>query len=117
MVWADDHPTRIRRGMRLFRSDVRGLLLKHCLPCHGRRAAGGLSLLTRKALLRGGTTGPVVVPGKPEASRLLKLVRHDLVPRMPKDGDRLPFAAIRKLTEWISNEAPYSEPLRLSLKL
>jgi hypothetical protein len=42
----------------------------------------------------------VVVPGKPEESRLIKAVRHEGEHTMPP-GKKLPPAVIRDLTEWV----------------
>ena len=42
--------------------DVQAILLRHCTVCHGRRhQEGGLSLLDRKSLLKGGKSGPAVI--------------------------------------------------------
>ncbi len=51
-----------------FEAKVRPVLVAHCLECHGpEKHKGGLRLDARDAMLKGGETGPVVVPGKPEA--------------------------------------------------
>ena len=40
-----------------------------CIVCHGKQIReGGLDLRTRAGLLKGGKSGPVIVPGKPEES-------------------------------------------------
>ena len=36
----------------------------------------GLRLDSREALLRGGDSGPAIVPGKPDESLLIRAVRH-----------------------------------------
>ena len=42
--------------------DVQAILLRHCTVCHGRHhQEGGLSLLDRKSLLKGGRSGPAIV--------------------------------------------------------
>src|SRR5271163_4519692 len=52
-----------------FEAKVRPLLTDNCLECHGAdKHKGGLRLDVRDAMLKGGETGPAVVPGKPEAS-------------------------------------------------
>ena len=52
-----------------------------CLPCHGRRRQeAGLDLRTRKGLLKGGKSGPAIVPGKPEESLLVKRIRAQEMP-------------------------------------
>src|SRR5262245_46011677 len=57
--------------------EVRELLQRACLECHGgKKTRGGLDLGTREALLRGGDSGPAVVPGDVKKSLLHRLVSH-----------------------------------------
>ncbi|RYD63809.1 MAG: DUF1549 domain-containing protein, partial [Verrucomicrobiaceae bacterium] len=51
------------------------------------------------------------IPGKAGESYLMKLIRHEEDPAMPKKADKLPDAAIAKIAEWINLGAPYSKPL------
>ena len=54
------------------------LLAAHCYPCHSSRAStvfGEFRLDSAEALLEGGRSGPAVVPGDPDASRLIRAVR------------------------------------------
>src|SRR4051794_3335363 len=61
-----------------FEKEVRPVLVARCHSCHGNgKKKGGLSLASRAALLKGGDSGPAVVPGKPDASLLIKAIRHD----------------------------------------
>src|SRR5205085_5134793 len=61
--------------------DVLPILLRRCTACHGRhRQEGGLDLGTRSAMLRGGKSGPAIVPGKPEASPLIRKLRAGEMP-------------------------------------
>jgi uncharacterized membrane protein len=59
----------------------------HCTVCHGgAEPRGGLGLDSHASLLKGGKSGPVVIPGdsgKSELSRRLKGVSE---PRMPYTG-------------------------------
>ncbi|MDB5318702.1 MAG: hypothetical protein JWN40_333 [Phycisphaerales bacterium] len=88
------------------------LLETHCVKCHGgEKTKGGLSLLTREALLHGGESGAAVVPGKPDASLLLKSVRHETESPMPHKEAKLPDAAIAQLARWVQDGAPYARPL------
>jgi hypothetical protein len=93
-----------------FETKVRPVLAEHCFKCHAAAAAkpkGGLLLDNRAALLRGGDSGPALVPGHPEKSRLIEAVSYqnpDL--RMPPRG-RLPAAAVADLSAWVSRGAPW----------
>src|SRR5689334_634824 len=56
-------------------AEVRQLLEARCVSCHGgKKTRGGLDLTARQALLRGGDSGPAVIPGEAGKSRLYKLV-------------------------------------------
>jgi cytochrome c553/mono/diheme cytochrome c family protein len=86
----------------LFENRVRPLLAANCFACHGESAMAGLRVDSRAALLRGGETGPAIVPGDPEKSALLKAVQHaEGFPRMPRGRAKLAPADIDAIAEWI----------------
>jgi hypothetical protein len=94
----------------LFESKIRPLLVARCQECHGgTKAEAGLRLDSRRTLLAGSDSGPVVVPGKPGESRLLAAIRHDGEPAMPPDG-RLSAAEVAIMEAWIAAGAPWSGP-------
>ena len=56
---------------------MRPVLAGHCQSCHGTdKQKGGLRLDSRDAMLNGGDSGPVIVPGEPEKSKLITAVHH-----------------------------------------
>lgn len=62
-----------------FRREILPLLQANCLPCHNQtRAKAGLNLETAVSMIRGGDTGPALVPGKPAESLLLKTAAHQV---------------------------------------
>jgi hypothetical protein len=93
-----------------FESKVRPILVNNCYECHSEETQGnkgGLYLDTREGVLQGGKSGPAVVPGKPEASLLLKAVKHlDKKLRMPQKQPKLPGQQIAILEKWIKMGAP-----------
>jgi len=92
-----------------FEARVRPVLASHCLECHGaEKHKGGLRLDARDAMLRGGETGPVVVPGKPEESPLIEAIRYGGEVQMPPKG-KLKDEEIAALTEWVKQGAPWPE--------
>ncbi len=92
-----------------FEKQVRPLLIDKCISCHGaKKQRGGLRLDSRKALLDGGDSGPVVVPGQPEKSLLLKAIRRDGDLKMPPK-ETLPPAAVAALTDWVRLGAPWPD--------
>jgi mono/diheme cytochrome c family protein len=89
-------------AVELFEAKVRPLLAANCYACHAQAAMAGLRVDSREALLRGGETGPALVPGDPEKSALLKAIQHaEGFPRMPRGRARLPAADIAAVAEWI----------------
>jgi hypothetical protein len=96
-------------GTEFFESKIRPVLVEHCYKCHSSQAKkqqGGLHLDTRDALRQGGDGGPVIVPGKPAESRLLKAIGYtDPDLKMPPKG-KLPDAIIADLEKWIAIGAP-----------
>jgi hypothetical protein len=91
-----------------FESDVRPLLAEHCYQCHSSKAKPAFAKLhldSSGGLARGGESGPVVVPGKPDESRLIQAVRGEL-PRMPPTG-KLADRKIATLVEWVKMGAPW----------
>src|SRR4029079_16927132 len=61
-----------------FESKIRPVLATNCVECHGAtKASGGLRLDSREGLLKGGDTGPAVVPGSVEQSLLSIAIKHD----------------------------------------
>ena len=103
-----------------FEKSVRPVLAQHCYQCHSTRAAtvfGELRLDSAEAVERGGRSGPVLVPGDPESSRLILAVRHEPGQiAMPPDG-KLSDSQIHALTEWVRNGAswPQLEPNELAM--
>jgi mono/diheme cytochrome c family protein len=95
----------------LFETRVRPILAEKCAECHSeRRRRGGLRVSTLDDLLRGGRTGPAIVPGDPEASLLIQVVRHEIEDlEMPQDADPLSEREIAGLEEWIRMDAPWPE--------
>jgi hypothetical protein len=95
-----------------FEQKVRPLLVERCYACHSptKRLRGGLALDSRAGWVKGGDSGPVLVPGKPDESRLIQAVRYqDADLKMPPDG-RLPDAEMRigRTSLW---ERPRYRPL------
>ncbi len=100
-VLADD-------GTTFFEKHIRPVLVTQCYTCHSdqaKKARGGLRLDTRAGLLKGGDTGPAIVPGHPDKSLLVQAVRHTDTLKMPPE-DRLTKDQIASLAEWVAMGAP-----------
>lgn len=102
----------VRADAEFFEKRVRPVLAEHCYSCHSANAPklrAGLRVDGRDLLLKGGDSGPAIVPGKPSESRLLRAIEYDDVDlRMPPKG-KLPAAAIADLTKWIQDGAAWPE--------
>lgn len=78
----------------------------HCYECHHHGSGtmkGGLALDLRAGLLLGGGSGPAIVPGNPDASRLIQAVEYRDLEMPPKE--RLSDAQIQALRRWIEDGA------------
>jgi len=85
------------------------LVRKHCLACHSDSAKmGGLVLERRETALRGGKSGPAIVPGAPARSPLAVRVSEGKMP----PGNPLPTADRQVLARWIEAGAPWSATLQ-----
>ncbi len=106
------HAEKMKAGLELFKSDVRPVLIRACIDCHGGdEVQSGLDLATRKGLLRGGSKGPAVVAGKSLDSNMLRFISHREEPKMPEGGDKLSAKSIDAIARWIDLGAPYDAPL------
>jgi cytochrome c553 len=84
-----------------FERKVRPLLLARCANCHGaEKSKGGLRIDTAAGLSRGGQSGPVVSPGKPEESLLIQAIRQTGDLKMPPNG-KLKDQEIADLAAWV----------------
>jgi len=94
--------------------DVLPILLLRCASCHGRQVQkGGLDIRKPEYLLKGGESGPAIVPGKPEESLLVQRIRakempprdqlasHSVKPVEPQE--------LKMLEQWIAAGAPVVE--------
>src|SRR6185436_19303599 len=82
------------RQIEFFETKIRPLFAEHCYSCHSEKAAkvkGGLRLDTPEAVLKGGSSGPILIAGNPDGSPLIKAVRYsDPDLQMPPKNKKLP---------------------------
>jgi len=97
----------------LFSEKIAPMLQEKCLSCHNaQKMEGDLDLSTREMTLKGGEDGPGLVPGKPEISRILKIV-SGAKPKMPKEGKPLSEPQIADLKTWIEQGAVWTAGRKL----
>lgn len=93
-----------------FENKIRPILASHCYNCHNAaegKVKGGLTLDTREGTLKGGDSGPAVVPGNPDKSLLIKAISYkDPDLQMPPKGEKLTDQQINDLITWVKMGAP-----------
>jgi uncharacterized membrane protein len=90
--------------------NVRTILAHNCYSCHNAtKTKGGLRLDKKEFIFKGGEDGPILVPGNPEKSDMIRRVKlpfgHD--DAMPSKGKRLTMDDIAMLEYWIQQGAPW----------
>ncbi len=87
-----------------FEAKIRPVLVDNCLKCHGATKANAkLRLDSKVAVLKGGISGPAIVPGNPKDSLLIKAIRHaDPELAMPSKEKKLPDNVIADFEKWIA---------------
>jgi len=96
-------------GIEFFEKRIRPILVGHCYECHStqsKKHKGGLWLDSRESILKGGDSGPALVPGDPDKSLLIRAVRRtDKELQMPPK-EKLADSQIADLTAWLKMGAP-----------
>lgn len=97
-------------GELTFERDVRPILKAHCTHCHGEeeKPEAGVDLRLRRFMdkpLEEG--GHVLVPGKPEVSEMLLLMKEG---EMPKKGKKVSPEQIAIIERWIAQGARTAKP-------
>lgn len=91
-----------------FTTQVQPIFEAGCYECHGgQNHSGGLQLDNRISALRGGASGPDILPGKAAASPLIKRVMGLVTPRMPLNHPALTSQQIATLRAWIDGGATW----------
>jgi len=90
-----------------FESRIRPVLVENCLGCHGSKTQmAGVRLDSRAATIGRVDSGQIVVPGKPNDSLLIKVIRYNGPIKMPK-SKKLPPNQIADLEAWVEMGAPW----------
>lgn len=93
----------------LFESKIQPALVEHCYKCHSAQSEklkGGLHVDSREGLLKGGETGPAIVPGDPEKSLLIRALQYkDETLQMPPKK-KLPEEVVQDFVAWVKSGAP-----------
>jgi mono/diheme cytochrome c family protein len=96
-----------------FRERVYPVLTEICAECHnpdGMRKAGRFDVATMATILKGGRSGAVLVPGKPEESRLYEAVTWENEDLQMPPPEKLSDEAIEAIRAWIAGGAVWAPP-------
>jgi hypothetical protein len=103
-----DQAASSRQDVESFEAKIRPILAANCYDCHTDQRMGGLRVDSREALLKGGRTGPAIVPGDPDKSLLIAAVRQTGALKMPKGGVLRPDE-VTALADWIRAGAKWGD--------
>ncbi|MBJ6369134.1 DUF1553 domain-containing protein [Snuella sedimenti] len=95
-----------------FNAQVRPILNKKCISCHGGvKQSGGFGLVFRENALAETINGKIgIVPGHPDKSEMIARITHkNPEMRMPLEADPLSEEEIETLTKWIEQGAEWQE--------
>src|SRR5262245_65838915 len=71
-----EHAAQMAKGLEVFKKHVKPVLLAKCVRCHGGRdLEAELNLTDRDGLVKGGQSGPAIVPGQAKDSLVGQLDR------------------------------------------
>jgi hypothetical protein len=94
-----------------FAKDVQPLLIRYCEGCHSAiNAKDGYDVSTYAALTRNGKKGALVVPGRPDSSRLIATMQGKGKPMPPKEYPQPTAEEITKMGAWIAAGAMDDTP-------
>ncbi len=92
-----------------FETRIRPVFVASCLPCHSKSShLSGLALDSRAGFVKGGDSGPTVVPGGPDKSLLVQAVRQTGSLKMPQGGKLKPNQ-IADIEAWVKMGAPWPD--------
>jgi len=88
-----------------FARDVLPIFEAKCLRCHGAtKKDGRLDMRTVPALLKGGASGPAIVPGQSDKSLMVELMHYK---EMPPKKEKMPVGKdeLDRIKAWIDSGA------------
>jgi mono/diheme cytochrome c family protein len=96
-----------------FKRQVEPLIARWCLPCHQpENVTANLDMSSREAMLKGGDSGPLFVPGKADESLIVKRLTQDTIqaPQMPPGERKFTDAELQIIKDWINQGAKVEAP-------
>ena len=93
----------------VFEAQIRPILKSNCFHCHGEedKVEGKLDLRLARFLVKGGESGPSIVPGEADQSLLLKRISSG---EMPPGEKKLTPQQIDLIARWVTGGAKTARP-------
>ncbi|MCH2693697.1 MAG: DUF1553 domain-containing protein [Acidobacteriia bacterium] len=90
----------------VFTDNILPIFKEHCLQCHGNELSiKELNLASIETLFSGSESGQVVVPGRPNKSKLFQLIETGNMP--PDQKGTIPKEQLETIRIWISKKLSY----------
>ncbi len=94
-----------------FADEIAPIFVENCLGCHGgsaQRPGGRFNMLSFESMLRGGDSGPPILPKQGADSLLIKKLKGTGGgQRMPRGRPPLSDEVIAKIEKWVDEGAPF----------
>ena len=94
-------------GAPSFRREIAPILVANCVGCHTGTGAGlargKLSMASFEKLMAGGKRGKDIIPGDPDTSHLVLMIKGEETPKMPPNNGQRGFSAAagEKIEAWV----------------
>ena len=103
----------------VFERDLKPLLEIQCVQCHNHIDAkdnAGLNLETRHTAMTTGRNAPVIVPGKPDSSLIIKVLELEVThpTNMPPSPDKIWGVRMKILKKWIQQGAVWPDHVKMT---
>ena len=92
------------QDIKFFETKIRPVLVEKCYKCHStksKKIKGGLKLDTKDGTLKGGNTGPAIVPKDLNKSLLVKSIRYTDEDLSMPPKEKLPDNIIKDFETWV----------------
>ena len=96
--------------LEFFEKQVRPLFVEHCSECHGaKKSEAGLRLDTKRGFTKGSDTGPIVVAGNVDGSRLMQVLKHSPNDTQMPPKRKLSDEKIAVFRKWLELGSPWPD--------
>src|SRR4051812_9595619 len=101
LLHAQSVPAERSKLLEFFETKIRPVLAENCFDCHGPKKQKGGIRLDRKEFIFKASEEPLIAPGHPEKSLLLRAIRHEVEHKMPPaPRKQLPAAVLEDFATW-----------------